>query len=224
MTDKKKRVKKGARLLSDSRGIYGLGFGNRGSEELEIVYRPDRISDPHRCVALQGINARIDGHLDTDEFELFALELTERLRLEQLEISTPEAAEIRTRALNYVNDLIGQALKSADQNALRQARRFSVDFRYELYFACCRDAVALEITKKYPFLAFKLYTNFTYPDELVRINRLREVVSAYESPIDVIEIAGFLGIPPACRKVSPQAAVALARLIEVARTRGFTQS
>ena len=100
---------------------------------------------------------------------------------------------LRLLSLSLVNRLIGQLIEeAADRDAIRAARRFTLEYREDLYRYGALSKRALQLTDSFPVLALALYSRWCALSEggdpraaflVERGARLRDVASALEIPM-----------------------------------------
>ena len=212
-------------LLQDRKGIYGIGL----SEEDEfiaahqMVLRPDKLSpddkvSPHAmlqmipssnpyyrfdlCLEGQFRSAIYDGMLGRagirgDEFDWMLRQCTDP---EQRKIRRNKVYGLHRASFRVVNRLLAEALAGAAHPcALKQARRFALWYRYQVYHESAISERFLQLTSVFPALALAISDPGRTED---RLQALHLVYSG--APLRLVAEAA--GVPMALRKVKPGAA------------------
>jgi hypothetical protein len=129
---------------------------------------------------------------------------------------------LRLGSLTIVNRLIGQALEeAADREAVKVARRFRFNYRYNIYHATALSPRALQLAATFPALAFAIFgdscpmhdpkaLNIDNNDEFNKryadITRIgQEAAALVEVGAPLKKIADLMRIPMAFRKIKPGA-------------------
>jgi hypothetical protein len=221
-------VKHPVQLLSDAKGIYGIGVvsgavDNFHGQPPAIILRPDRLLESRtQLAALQMIFGGFRRNMFRRMMEEGLREAIhwEMLRRRGLEPSQPgrwwsEDSEqqarnrqiyhgLRLSSLSVINRLIGEGLEAAAQpNALALARRFRFRERYEIYRAAAGSHRALQLTNVFPTLGLAI---FGLPFSRANVGLIPEAKRLVEGGARLRNIAELTGIPMAFRKVKPGAA------------------
>ena len=119
----------------------------------------------------------------------------------------------RVASVKIINTLIREALASADEDALRQARRFPLCRRYQLYVAGAAHVRNLQLIEAFPALALTVFTSAWIPDESginvfskeyrVRRQEARQMILRGEP---LRKIADLMGVPWVLKCAKPGAA------------------
>jgi hypothetical protein len=112
---------------------------------------------------------------------------------------------LKLSSLQIVNMLIRGALAVADQDALKQARRFPFSLRYPLYVAGAKHIRNLQVIEAFPVLAVAIFGRLgvSRDDEPRHSDEARDMILRGKSLKD---IAKLMGIPRALKRVLPGAA------------------
>jgi hypothetical protein len=214
-------------LLSDAKGIYGVGsvassdyHGPYG--KTEIILRPDKFSGHYlHPAALQ----MIFGGLRHGMFSHMAEERLrgeihqEMLRRNGLHWPPDDAwwsndakqqarnrqiyHGLRRRSMAVINKLIHEALgAAAEPNALALARRFRLRDRYNIYRWNAASPRALQLTDAFPALGLAIVGN--YPGRNVKL--AEDANRMVENGVRMRDVADLMGVPMAFRAVKPGAA------------------
>ena len=100
---------------------------------------------------------------------------------------------LRLLSLSLVNRLIGQLIEeAADRDAIRAARRFTLDYREDIYRCAALSKRAVQLTDSFPVLALALYSRWRAlsaggdPRAAILVERgarLRDVAAALQIPM-----------------------------------------
>jgi hypothetical protein len=216
-----------AHLLRDQRGIYGIGC-QTDDWHGALLLRPDRLDGDTRRAALQMITGGFRrGPFQHTLEDLFRREIHHAmLRRDGLPWplaqefadawwSTDPAQQERNRrryhgtrlaSLAVINRLLREALVVADQEALRQARRFPIHVRNDIYRYAAKSRRALQSAEAFPAIALLLsgsVYSYRYGHYVRTAETIRELV---ERGVSLRHVAAMLGIPWAFRNVKPAAA------------------
>jgi PcfJ-like protein len=205
------------RLLRDARGIYGIGC-ETGDWQGALLLRPDRLGegDTRRAALQMIIGGFRRGPFRNTLEELFRKAIhgamLRRAGLswppEQCWWSTDPAQQDRNRrryhgtrvaSLAVVNRFLAEAFPVADQDALRQARRFPIHTRNAVYHYAAGSRRALQLVEAFPTIALVLSGSYHgHATETVR-----ELV---ERGVSLRRVAVMLEIPWAFKHVKPASA------------------
>jgi hypothetical protein len=222
-------VKHPVQLLSDAKGIYGIGVvgsavEDRRGQPPEIILRPDRLLEAKtRPAALQmifgGFRHGMFSHM-TEELlrQSIHWEMLRRRGLcwppdrqrwwsedsEQQGRNQQIYHGLRLRSLAVINRLIGEALDAAaEPNALVLARRFRFRDRYQIYRATAANRRALQLANVFPALGLAIYGAGS---GRANVNLIPEAKRLVEGGARLRVIAALMGVPPAFRRVKPGSA------------------
>jgi hypothetical protein len=221
-------VKHPVQLLSDTKGIYGIGVDssaveNRRAEPPEIILRPDRLPEAKtHPAALQmiigGFQHGMFSHMS--EERLRRAIHWEMLRRKGLswpidhprwwsEDSKRQAQHrqiyhgLRLCSLAVINRLISEALQAAaEPNALALARRFQFHQRYEIYRATAASHRALQLTNVFPALGLAIFGSCRFVPE-AKLRLVPEAKRLVEGGAPLRKIAELMGVATTFRKVKP---------------------
>jgi PcfJ-like protein len=210
-------------LLRDATGIYGIGGSEtiRVRQDVELPLRPDRLKECSWGAALQMITGgfRYGPFTHTAEERLRRIVHHAMLHSAGLPWPAPHNVAywsadpgqqrrnrqryhgLRLASLGVVNKLISEALTVADQDALKQARRFTINNRYDLYRYGATSHRALQLIETFPTLALALCHG-----RRTKTGGAEEAKQLVESGAPLRRIAGLMGLPWAMRRIKPGAA------------------
>ena len=223
-------MKHPVQLLSDARGIYGVGVVDRAVDDdlgrpRDIILRPDRLLEAQTpgAAALQ----MIIGGFRHGMFGLMAEEhLRQHIHRELLHRrgltwpyglpklwSEDSKQQVRNRqiyhglrlaSLAFINSLVREALEAAaEPNALALARRFPFRQRYTIYRATAPNHRALQLTDVFPALGLSI---FGRGSSAADVNLVSEAKQLVEGGAPLRKIAELMGVPMAFRRAKPAAA------------------
>ncbi len=209
-------------FLKDEKGIYGIGhFDKKGRATKQLILRPDmlHLSDA-KCAALQmipkGHCTRYFEHTIEDLYiEKIWAGILRRKGLKSYnnwicsnkKRSVEECRKYhgsKQAARLIINRLIHGALEeAAEPVALKLARRFAPNFRYDIYAATAQSVRARQLAEVFPVLALCIFK-----DRLERKDDglIRGAHRLIESGAKLRDIATLMGIPMSYRHVKPGAA------------------
>ena len=125
---------------------------------------------------------------------------------------------LRLFSVGVINRLIGELHEAAaDPDAIRAARRFTLQYREDIYRACALSRRALQLVETFPVAALAIYAG-SWPsaceielDELERQSRQwaqqkQDAAKLVESGARLRDVAAVLNFPLALRHIPPGAA------------------
>jgi hypothetical protein len=215
-------------LLSDDKGIYGIGLVSGAVEDFHgqppaIILRPDRLLEAR---TQPGALQMIFGGFRRNMFRRMMEErLRQTIHWEMLrrrgldwppdrrrwwsEDSKQQSRNrqiyhgLRLSSLSVINRLIGEGLEAAaEPNALALARRFRFHRRYEIYRATAVSHRALQLADVFPSLGLAI---FGLRSGRANFNLIPEAKRLVEVGARLRNIAGLMGVPMAFRRVKPGA-------------------
>jgi hypothetical protein len=214
-------------LLSDARGIYGIGVVGSAIEEgyghpPEIILRPDRFLETGtRAAALQMITGGFRHGMFSHMMEERLRQAVHRemLRRKGLDWSPDRCLKwwsddaqqqtrnrqiyhgLRLSSLAATNQLIGEALQAAaEQHALALARRFRFHQRYAIYRATAVSRRALQLAEVFPALGLAI---FGAGSRRAKVSLIPEAKRLVEGGAPLRKIAELMGVPSAFRRAKP---------------------
>jgi hypothetical protein len=222
-------VKHPVQLLSDAKGIYGIGLVSGAVEERlglppEIILRPDRLLEARtQPAALQMIFGGFRRNMFRRMMEERLRQAIHREMLCRRGLEWPPGRQgwwsedskqqsrnrqlyhgLRLSSLSVINRLIGEGLEAAaEPNALTLARRFRFHRRYEIYRATAVSHRTLQLTDVFPALGLAICD---VGSSRGKVSLVQEAMRLVEGGARLRNIAGLMGVPMAFRRVKPSAA------------------
>jgi hypothetical protein len=219
-------VKHPVQLLSDAKGVYGIGLVSGAVEDFprqppELILRPDRLLEAEtRPAALQkifgGVRHGMFSHMSEERLrQAIHWEMLHRKGLDWpphrqkwwSEDSEQQARNrqiyhgLRIGSLAVVNRLIGEALHAAaEPSALTLARRSRFHQRYKVYRATTASRRALQLTHVFPALGLAMCDAGYHRRKAALAQEAKRLV---EGGVRLRKIAELMGVPMAFRTVSP---------------------
>jgi hypothetical protein len=220
-------------LLQDRKGIYGIGLSEEDEfiAKHQIVLRPDKLSaddkvSPHAvlqmipsrnpyyrfelCLEGQLRSAIYDGMLGRagisgDGFDWMQGQSTDP---DQQKIRRNKVYGLQRASFRVINRLLAKALAGAAHPcALKQARRFALWYRYQVYHESAISERFLQLTSVFPALALAISDPARTEDRL-------EALHLVYSGAPLRRVAEAAGVPMALRKVKPGAAHLALEVVE----------
>jgi hypothetical protein len=208
-----------ADLLTDKNGVYGLAIGwldhDGINRQTSVVYRPDRLDECHARAVLQQIPrlGRPWSYFSEERIAdqlLTALLARAGFKREGWQPAGPGAwwsnvptiqnanrrryHGLRRTALAITNKLIRQALTAAPTEALKLARRYPLNKRFDVYKAITTSPRMMQLAEVFPLLAWQIISK----DHV-------EAKQLVEAGVKLNTIASLMKVPMAFRGLKPGA-------------------
>ena len=219
----------GVEFLRDGRGIYGLDFRMRASEQpTALVLRPDKIDEhrqtrfSHAVLQPVPLKPRIFRHSTERELadglhRILFRESVRRAGLDPDKCSVEQQMDLKrdgwlrrkfygnqAKAYRVTNALIRRLLDEAsDHDAIRVARRYSGGYREDIYWLASKSRRLLQICGTFPIIARIAAQKDHYRDEEARTSAA-EIIDAIERGASLRTVAKLAGAPFVMRAVPPR--------------------
>jgi hypothetical protein len=212
-----------AKLLTDGAGVYGVELAGqcayRGAYRLCLGTRPDRLDETTGNPILQPIprlfrrctEGKIADGLFTALLARAGLSRFAHSRGWWSDTPAGQAANrrkyhaLKRSAVAITNSLVRQALTAAPPDALKIARRFPWDSRFDVYRAICRSPRMLQLAETFPLLAGVIAGGLCCRNSKNNNTRAERAAQLVEAGARLNAVAECMGVSTALRKVRPGA-------------------
>ena len=224
-------TRNGLEFLRDGRGIYGLDFRMKTSEQLTaLIVRPDKFAEnqrnrfSHSVLQPVPLKPRIFRYSTERKLadDLHKILFQQSARLDGMNPGRPGDMEAdlrkdtrlrhkfygtQAKAYGITNALIRQLLDEAgDQDAIRVARQYGSGHREDIYWLASKSRRLRQICDTFPIIARIAAQKDHYGDEAARTSAA-EIIDAIERGKPLRSVAQLAGVPFVMRAVPPRAVV-----------------